>query len=559
MCGIFAIINQYNNDEISNIEKFFEKGRKRGPEFSEFCKLDPYVIFGFHRLAINGLNNNSNQPIHHNSLVLICNGEIYNYNELITRFGINMKGNSDCEVIIHLYELIGTKCFDLLDGVFACIIYDMNKQEIIIARDPYGVRPLYYCLYKETNRIGFSSDISPLLFTTEEINIQQFPPGRYARLCKNSYGACLSNQFVFDKLERYFFLDSIQNTRCITNEIKPIEYYMFNTVELLKNSIKKRVYNCERDIASLLSGGLDSSIVSAYVSRFYKEKHGTSKHLETYSIGLENASDLRFSSLVANHIGSKHTNITVTTDMFLESIKMVIRDIETFDTTTVRASTGNWNVAKYIKQNSDARVIFNGDGADELMGGYLYFHLAPDSHEFDKECKRLLNDISHFDVLRSDKSISSHGLEPRTPFLDKEFTKFFLSIPTEYRFQMDKCEKYFIRKSIEQYDPELLPQEVLWRTKEAFSDGVSSTDKSWYEHIKEHLVDYVPKQVVYPSNMNVDTKEKQYYYDVFIEEFTHYCVKTLPYYWMPRFIENATDSSARTLDIYKKVVHNQSV
>ena len=252
---------------------------------------------------------------------------------------------------------------------------------------------------------------------------------------------------------------------------------MFRLVQKLKESVRKRVDNCERDVASLLSGGLDSSLISALVCREYYEKTGTK--LETYSIGLEGGVDLKYSELVANHIGSKHTTITVSEEDFISSIEDVIYDIESYDTTTVRASVGNWNVAKYIKENSNAKVIFNGDGADELMGGYMYFHCASNNKEFHDETLRLLSDISKYDVLRSDKSISSHGLEPRTPFLDKEFTRFYISIPIEYRNHniFGNCEKYLIRKAFEIYCPDLLPKEVLWRKKEAFSDGVSSQKK----------------------------------------------------------------------------------
>ena len=195
---------------------------------------------------------------------------------------------------------------------------------------------------------------------------------------------------------------------------------------------------------------IDSSIISAFVTRFMKQKNPNA-NIETYSIGLKNATDFKYARLVAEHIGSIHQEIIKTNDEFIDSIPNVIRDIETYDTTTVRASVGNWNIGQYIKKNSLAKVVFNGDGADELMGGYMYFHKAPNDREFDNECRRLLQNISHYDVLRSDKSISSHGLEPRTPFLDKELTQYYLSIPVFYRNHVNenRCEKYFIRKAIE--------------------------------------------------------------------------------------------------------------
>ena len=211
----------------------------------------------------------------------------------------------------------------------------------------------------------------------------------------------------------------------------------------------------------------------------------------------------------------------------------MIHDIESYDTTTVRASVGNWLISKYIKENSKARVVFNGDGSDEVCGGYLYFHYAKNCLDFDKECKRLLKDIHFFDVLRSDRSISSHGLEARTPFLDRNFVQTYLSIPVQLRDHgaQGVCEKYLLRKSFE--DKNLLPREVLWRTKEAFSDGVSGDKESWFETIQKQHRD-----------------EKLYYKRIFNQHY-NYNEQVIPYYWMPNFVD-AKDASARTLDIYNK-------
>ena len=431
MCGIFALLISNDSKKINyqDIEPYFLYGKKRGPEYSKLQEINNNIYFGFHRLAINGLDEISHQPIIQEKLSLICNGEIYNYKELFQNLNLSPKTNSDCEIILQTYKILGPHCFNLLDGVFACILYDSVKNEIIIARDPYGVRPLYICYY-ENNNIGFSSDLQPLLFDKNIKTIKTFNPGSYAIL--------QNNKIILQ--EKYFF-----NISYLPLEYEyPIEYYMYRTVEYLKKAIYKRVQNCEREIACLLSGGLDSSIISAYVSRFYKEK--TSKQIETYSIGLNGAEDLKYANQVSNHINSIHKNVIVSNEYFLESIPNVIKDIESYDTTSVRASVGNWNIGKYILNHSKAKVIFNGDGADELMGGYMYFHCAPNDEEFHNENLRLLKDISHFDVLRSDKSISSHGLEPRTPFLDKEFTKFYLSIPLKYRNHnnLQQGEKYLI-------------------------------------------------------------------------------------------------------------------
>jgi asparagine synthase (glutamine-hydrolysing) len=333
--------------------------------------------------------------------------------------------------------------------------------------------------------------------------------------------------------------------------ITPPEYFsVFMRVHgALSEAVRKRVEDTtDRPIACLLSGGLDSSLIAALVSKYYN------KQLETYSIGMPGGEDLKYARIVAEHIGSKHTEIILTEDEFFGAIPEVIEAIESYDTTSVRASVGNYLVSKYISQNSKAKVIFNGDGSDELTGGYLYFHSAPNALEFDKEVKRLLNDIYLFDVLRSDKSISSHGLEPRTPFLDRMWVQTYLSVPLKFRYNPGKMEKWLLRRSIEAIDPELLPREVLWRTKEAFSDGVSSHSKSWYEIITEK-VSTIFTGVVGENNythLPPQTLEQQYYRTIF-ERLYPNCSNVVPYFWMPRFV-NATDASARTLNIYKKLI-----
>ena len=276
--------------------------------------------------------------------------------------------------------------------------------------------------------------------------------------------------------------------------------------------------------------------------------------MNNLSIGLKGSEDLKYAQLVADHIGSKHTTIEVSEDEFFDAIPDVIRDIESYDTTTVRASVGNWLIGKYISENSNAKVIFNGDGADELMGGYLYFHKAPNATEFDCECKRLLKEIYTFDVLRSDKCISSHGLEPRTPFLDRGWVQYYLSIPSHIRFhinptapELNNCEKFLTRMSIARQYPALLPDEVLWRTKEAFSDGVSSLNRSWYEIIQEKIrfldIDKSYEHRIYNHN-NPTTPEQKYYRYIFEKNFKGNG-NIIPRFWMPNYV-NATDASART-------------
>ena len=551
MCGIFALIN--NTKSIELVKQEFKKGEKRGPEFSVIEEYDN-VLFGFHRLAINGLNNESNQPINIDNIILICNGEIYNYKELAKSHDITMHTQSDCEIIIHLYKLYGIKyTLNILDGEFAFIIYDKNTNTIMAARDPYGVRPLYY--FYENNCIGFASELKELYnLVDQKSSIQNFKPGTYLEF-KNETNS-QNNILNFITYQTV----PCSNIKYDLNTSERLYYAIYNKIS---EAVKKRIIGTtERPIACLLSGGLDSSLVASIVHKELQNDATRSpeeKVLNTFSIGLEGSEDLKYAKIVAQHLNSKHHEIVMTEDEFFGAIPEVIKAIESYDTTTVRASVGNYLVAKYIKENSDCKVILNGDGADELMGGYLYFKKAPNAFEFDKECKRLLQDIYMFDVLRSDKSISSHGLEPRTPFLDRSWVEFYLSIDKELRYNTTKneCEKYLIRKSVEVVDPLLLPREILWRTKEAFSDGVSSLNKSWYKIIQEKIekldIDLLEHDLsdidLFDLTINL-TPEQKYYKSLFNKDYKD-CEHLIEYLWMPKYV-NAKDASARTLNCYNE-------
>lgn len=538
MCGIFSLLN-YNNSEFdcNKIQPEFYKGINRGPEKSTLDFDDNLnIVKGFHRLAINGLDDISNQPININSYSLICNGEIYNYKQLYKLMNIIPSTNSDCEVIIHLVIRYGIhQTLRMLDGVYAFILYCPNN--IYVARDPYGVRPLYYTQHKMDSKkglIGFSSELKSLCNIANELEqkVCQFTPGTFLTIDKINDIWSITEQITYH-------IPSFSST-FIKNRYQT---YLDDINYHLRCAVIKRYDTTERPIACLLSGGLDSSLIAALVCDIHK-KTGSITNIETYSIGLPDSEDIKYAKKVANYIGSKHTEIIVTEQDMLDIIPEVICAIESYDTTTVRASIGNYLIGKYIKEHSDAKVIFNGDGSDELAGGYLYMNSCPDSIEYDKETIRLLKDIHLFDVLRSDKSISSHGLEPRTPFLDKAFVNYYLSIPLELRNHNlnNNMEKYLIRSAFD--NDNLLPREILWRKKEAFSDGVSNKGKSLFQIIQE----YTDKQVHDPS-LNLKQKERQYYKDIFSQRYPNH-LDIVPYYWMPKYILS-DDPSARTLANYK--------
>lgn len=555
MCGIFSLLN-YDENSMDEITNEFIKGQQRGPEFSILENISARCLFGFHRLAINGLNSISNQPIKMNGISVICNGEIYNFKQIYNFLNITPNTGSDCEVIIHLYMKYGIEhTLTMLDGVYAFILHDSNKNKIYVARDPYGVRPLYYLENNELGLYGFASELKCLQFfynKGKNSSITQFLPGTYSlyRFSSDKWLLDKSNvSYIIPTFSYSLILNETTHDPFIHRIHDNISYY-------LNNAVVKRCITTERPVACLLSGGLDSSLIAALVNNYYKSIHHETT-LETYSIGLKGSEDLKYAKIVAEYLGTNHTEIIVTEDDMFNAIPEVIYAIESYDTTTVRASIGNYLLGKYISKHSQAKVIFNGDGSDELLGGYLYMGKCPDDFEFDKETRRLLKDIYLFDVLRSDKSISSHGLEPRTPFLDKTFVNYILSIPPYFRNHKNakKCEKYLLRQSFtSDYfktadGRQILPDIILWRKKEAFSDGVSSQGRSLFQILHEKIAEHLNKTecdcVLYDANINT---EKKYYSDLFNKYYPN-CSHILPYFWMPKYT-NATDPSARTLEIY---------
>jgi asparagine synthase (glutamine-hydrolysing) len=564
MCGIFALLNN-NNNNINSIYTEFMKGQFRGPEFSKLDTNFIKMVLGFHRLAINGLNEQSNQPLIINDIVLICNGEIYNYKQLyLLMKDVEPITGSDCEVIIYLYLKYGIEqTLNMLDGVFSFILFDNRitqdlNNKMYIARDPFGVRPLYYLKDNINNLYGFASELKCLEsfynINPHESSIEQFKPGTYSAFNLSSQVLSCWKPF---KENIPYFIPHLFYTEIINKDTYQdllIEFYN-NISYYLSNAVSKRCLTTERPIACLLSGGLDSSLIAALVSNFYKVQK-INQPLETYSIGLSGSEDLKYARIVADYIGSKHTEVIVTEKEMFDVIPELIYKIESYDTTTIRASIGNYLLGKYIATNSQAKVIFNGDGSDELFGGYLYMNKCPDDIEFDKECRRLLKDIHLFDVLRSDKSISSNGLEPRTPFLDRTFANYVLTIPPYFKNHNNtlSIEKSLLRNAftIEFFEntekKQILPDTILWRKKEAFSDGVSCQGRSLYTILQENIATLLnieePNKNFVPS---IDT-EKYYYKKIFDKLFLN-CANILPYFWMPKYTD-ATDPSARTLVFY---------
>jgi len=520
MCGVWALIGEHI--PRSEVTKYITRLTNRGPEDTKLFFNKGYQL-GFTRLALNGVNDDGMQPMYWNDLCLICNGEIYNWKDIAEEIGYINKSGSDCEIIGPAFkhsQSIGD-FFRKLHGVFAMVIVDGDR--VIIGRDPYGVRPLF--IETLNSQIIVSSEVKAL----PNIGfIKPFPPGYYATIDIKT----LAIEYT-----QYHFLRIDSIPRC------DVFAALRNG---LTNSVRLRMLT-ERPVAALLSGGLDSSLIAAIVQEQLRK---TNRQLETFSIGFKGSEDLRHAKMVAEHIGSLHTEVIMTPQEFFQAIPQVIQDIESYDITTVRASVGNWLLAREISKRSNCKVVFNGDGSDEIFGGYLYFYKAPSDEEFEEESNRLLKDIHLFDVLRSDRCISSHGLEPRTPFLDKIFVDIVKSIPVDMRRpNSEHMEKWVLRESFK--DTNLLPLEVLYRKKEAFSDGVSGKNGvSWYQECQARSFKKVPDwkdNLIGRSHLTPYTAES-YYYRMLFE--THYSglEHLVPYFWMPKWSPETNDPSARTLN-----------
>jgi len=539
MCGIFIYVSKKNITEEmqSKLVREALKSKNRGPDNSKYRMENSKIFLAFHRLCINDLTPNADQPLLHPNdynIILLCNGEIYNSKELIQKYNVSTNSNSDCEIILHLYTKFGfIKTIEMLDGVFACILLDLNDNKNIIyaARDPIGVRSMF---------IGFNENdysISSELKNIHKLctNITQFKPGHIWDSHSKTY-----TQYHFPKTIYYNNLISLKDSSLDTIKL--------NIRTKLENAVKKRLMS-DREIGCLLSGGLDSSLVTALVSKMCPNK------LKTFSIGLKGSIDLKYAKIVANFLGTEHHEVIVTEKEMLKALEMDIYQIETYDTTTIRASTPMLLLSQYINKHTDVTVIYSGEGSDEASGSYLYFHNAPDKDLFKSETVRLLEDLCYFDVLRCDKSTSGASLEVRVPFLDKEFLEYYMNIDSSLKMcKNNKIEKYLLRAAFEKEN--LLPKEVLWRIKEGMSDGVSSQKRGWYEIIQEYTnklytdSEFNKLKAKYPWNPPL-FKEALYYREVFNKYYQNRDT-TIPYYWLPKWCGNIIEPSARVLtNIYE--------
>lgn len=466
MCGIVCAFDLKQDSEVlrPQLLEMSKKIRHRGPDWSGIYS-NTNAILAHERLAIVDPVSGK-QPLfsEDKKLILAANGEIYNHSELREQFEgkYNFQTESDCEIILALYKEKGVDFLDDLNGIFAFALYDVEKDIYLISRDHMGIIPLYMG-WDQNGTFYVASELKALEGVCSKIEL--FPPGHYL------YGndSELKKWYVRDWSE----YETVKENQTSIDELR----------DALEAAVHRQLMS-DVPYGVLLSGGLDSSVTSA-IAKKYSEKRiesGDTKEawwpqLHSFSVGLEGSPDLAAAQKVADYIGTVHHEIKFTIQEGLDAIKDVIYNLETYDITTIRASTPMYLMARVIK-SMGVKMVLSGEGADEIFGGYLYFHKAPNAQEFHEETVRKLDKLHMYDCLRANKSLAAWGIEGRVPFLDKEFMDVAMRInPKDKMINGERMEKWVIRKAFESY----LPESVAWRQKEQFSDGVGY---SWIDTLK---------------------------------------------------------------------------
>ncbi|WP_016955292.1 asparagine synthase B [Catenovulum sp. SX2] len=516
MCSIFGILD-LKTDRAELRQQALELSkllRHRGPDWSGIYAGEN-AILAHERLAIVDVDNGA-QPLFNQNRnhVLAVNGEIYNHKELEAGLTIDYKlqTKSDCEVILAKYEEKGIDFIDELKGMFAFILYDETKNEYLIARDHMGIIPLYMG-WDEHGNFYVASEMKALVPVCR--SIKEFPPGHYLH---SSTG----------ELTKYYARDWMSYDAVKDAEADPKDIH-----DALEKAVKTHLMS-DVPYGVLLSGGLDSSVISAITQKFAAKRVEDNDQsdawwpkLHSFAVGLEGAPDLIAAKKVADAIGTVHHEIHYTVQDGIDAVRDVIYHLETYDVTTIRASTPMYLMARKIKAMG-IKMVLSGEGSDEVFGGYLYFHKAPNAKEFHEETLRKLNKLHMFDCARANKAMSAWGVESRVPFLDKDFMDIAMSINPEAKMCKDgKIEKHILREAFDGY----LPEEVLWRQKEQFSDGVGY---SWIDSLKAHAAEQVSDDQLANAEHKFtyntpDTKEAYYYRSIFEEFFPHpSCAECVP-------------------------------
>ncbi|MCQ2509257.1 MAG: asparagine synthase B [Lachnospiraceae bacterium] len=520
MCSIMSYCGQ--GITLEEFKKGFDTTISRGPDDSRIVELEAGIL-GFHRLSIMGLTPEGMQPFELDGSYVICNGEVYGYQKIKEELEkkYTFKSGSDCELLLPLYKEHGTDMFAMLDAEYALVMYDAETKGFIAARDPIGIRPLYYG-YDKTGVIVFASEAKNLVTICDKI--MPFPPGHYY---KDGEFVCYADMTAVEKV-------------CEDD----LETVCANIHDKLVAGVDKRLV-ADAKVGYLLSGGLDSSLVCAIAAR------QSDKPIRTFAIGMEkDAIDLKYAKQVADYIGSDHTEVFMTKQQVLDSLEDVIYLLGTYDITTIRASMGMYLCCKWIHENTDVRVLLTGEISDELFG-YKYTDFAPNADEFQKESAKRIRELHMYDVLRADRCISVNSLEARVPFGDLDFVKYVMAIDPEKKMNKYNKGKYLLRHA---FEGDYLPQDILYREKAAFSDAVGH---SMVDDLKEYAescytdAEYEEKRQKYTFSMPF-TKESLLYREIFEKYYPGQAEMVIDF-WMPNKEWegcNVNDPSARVLANY---------
>ena len=506
MCGIVCAfdLKQSSTEVRPQILEMSKRLRHRGPDWSGIYDCET-AILGHERLAIVDPTSGK-QPLisPSNNLILAANGEIYNHSELRKPYeaSYGFKTKSDCEVILALYEKEGKSFVNKLNGIFAFAIYDKEKDEYFIARDHMGIIPLYMG-WDGNGTFFVASELKALEGVCSKIEL--FPPGHYFHSKDEA-----PTKWYHPEWNTY---EAVKDNSTSIEELH----------DALTDAVHRQLMS-DVPYGVLLSGGLDSSITSALAKKFAAKRIESDDtqsawwpQLHSFSVGLEGSPDLAAAQKVAEHIGTVHHEIKFTIQEGLDAIREVIYHLETYDITTIRASTPMFLMARAIKALG-IKMVLSGEGADELFGGYLYFHKAPNAKEFHEETVRKLEKLHQYDCLRANKSLAAWGIEGRVPFLDKEFIEVAMRVnPKDKMISDDRMEKWVLRKAFEDY----LPKSVAWRQKEQFSDGVGY---SWIDNLKKVVGDKVTDEQMDNAHFRFpvqtpQNKEEFFYRSIFESHF----------------------------------------
>jgi asparagine synthase (glutamine-hydrolysing) len=521
MCSIMGFTSRFLSED--ELMPFFDRTKSRGPDMSRVEKTGSGWLC-FHRLSIMGLTEEGMQPFHLGEDMCVCNGELYLFRPLKAELAkeYDFKSGSDCEIILPLYRKYGLEMFSKLDAEFAMLIYDAEKDELIAARDPIGIRPLFYGRLADGS-MAFASEAKNLVGLCGEV--MPFPPGCY---------------WADGKFTRYADLTDVD--RYVSGDIDEV---CRKIRELLILAIDKRL-DADAPLGFLLSGGLDSSLVCTVSAKVL------GRHVRTFAIGMDtDAIDLKYAREAADFIGAEHTEIYMTRAQVLSSLEEVIALLGTWDITTIRASMGMYLCCKAIHERTDVRVLMTGEISDELFG-YKYTDFAPSAEEFQREAKKRVDELYMYDVLRADRCISVNSIEARVPFGDIEFVKYVMSIDPAMKINSYGMGKYLLRRAFQ--GDNLLPESILWRQKAAFSDAVGH---SMVDDIKQYAAEKYSDAEFEMERAKYDyarpfTKESLLYREIF-EKYYPGQAKMIKDFWMPNKAWkgcDVQDPSARVLANY---------